>query len=208
MASATVVVPPGEAGAVTLAARGEGIIDGRVVTRGTGAPVAGARCSAIPRAGRELGNFYSVPDSGVVSDEDGRFTLDPAPTGEIAIHCGGSAATTSGLQVASLQAGQRVPAQVEVVARGEHEGTIAAMLSPIELRVIAVTPGGPADRAGIALGDQVVAVDGQPVAGLGPDAVLTLIGNRPAGETARVTIRRNGQSRTLAVTVEASGTRD
>jgi hypothetical protein len=208
LASETVVVRPGENGTVTLAARGRGIIDGRVTVRGTGAPVAGTRCSAIPRAGRQLGNFYSTPDSGVVSDEDGRFILDPAPTGEIAIHCSGTDATTSGLRVAALQPGERARAQLEVVARGEHEGTIAALLSPIELRVIAVTPGGPADRAGIALGDQVVAVDGQTVTGLGPDAVLTLIGNRPAGETARVAIQRGGQKRTLTITVEAAGTRD
>lgn len=208
MASATVVVRPGEAGAVTLAARGQGIIDGRVIAHGSGAPVAGVRCGAIPRAGRELGNFYSVPDAGVVSDADGRFILDPAPAGEVAIHCGSSAATTSGLQVASLQPGQRVPAQVEVVARGEHEGTIAALISPIDQRVIAVTPGGPADRAGILLGDQVVAVDGQAVDGLAPDAVLTLIGDRPVGETARVAIQRGGQKLSFAVTVEAAGTRD
>ncbi len=208
MASATVVVRPGETGTVTLAARGRGIIDGRVIVRGTGAPVAGARCSAIPRAGSDRGNFYSTPDGGVVSDEEGRFTLDPAPTGEIAIHCSGTAATTGGLRVAALQPGERAPAQLEVVARGEHEGTIAALLSPIDLRFIAVTPGGPADRAGIALGDQVVAGDGEAVVGLGPDAVLTLIGDRPAGETARVAIQRAGQQRTLAVTVEASGARD
>ena len=94
------------------------------------------------------------------------------------------------------------------MARGEHEGTIAALISPIDQRVIAVTPGGPADRAGILLGDQVVAVDGQAVDGLAPDAVLTLIGDRPVGETARVAIQRGGQKLSFAVTVEAAGTRD
>jgi serine protease Do len=63
----------------------------------------------------------------------------------------------------------------------------------------AVTPGGPADRAGIQQGDVVVAVNGQPVT---PDQSLAyLVSQQAVGSRVPITIIRDGQRRTVTVTL-------
>jgi serine protease Do len=63
----------------------------------------------------------------------------------------------------------------------------------------AVTPGGPAARAGIQQGDVVVAVNGQPVT---PDQSLAyLVSQQPVGSRVPITLVREGQRRTVTVTV-------
>ena len=62
-----------------------------------------------------------------------------------------------------------------------------------------VSPGGPAARAGIQQGDVVVAVNGQPVT---PDQSLAyLVSQQPVGAKVPVTVVREGQRRTVTVTV-------
>ncbi|HEY0311517.1 MAG TPA: Do family serine endopeptidase [Allosphingosinicella sp.] len=62
-----------------------------------------------------------------------------------------------------------------------------------------VSPGGPAARAGIQQGDVVVAVNGQPVT---PDQSLAyLVSQQPVGARVPVTVVREGQRRTVTVTV-------
>jgi serine protease Do len=63
----------------------------------------------------------------------------------------------------------------------------------------AVTPGGPAARAGIQQGDVVVAVNNQPVT---PDQSLAyLVSQQPVGARVPITVVREGQRRTVTVTV-------
>lgn len=73
-----------------------------------------------------------------------------------------------------------------------------------------VSPGGPADRAGLRgttqgrsgqLGDVIMALDGEPV-DTGDD-LLRLLGRHKAGEQVRVEILRDGQIREVIVTLEA-----
>jgi serine protease Do len=62
-----------------------------------------------------------------------------------------------------------------------------------------VTPGGPAARAGIQQGDVVVAVNGQAVS---PDQTLAyLVSQQPVGSRVPITVVRNGERRTVTVTV-------
>jgi len=68
------------------------------------------------------------------------------------------------------------------------------------VRVASVEPGSPAARAGLAVGDLIVALDGQPVAGI-DDLHRLLIGER-AGKPVPVTVLRGGASRVLSVTPE------
>jgi putative serine protease PepD len=63
----------------------------------------------------------------------------------------------------------------------------------------AVTPGGPAERAGLQPGDRVVAVDGQTVA-TPEEFVVVIRSNRP-GETVTLTVVRDGQRLTVPVTL-------
>ena len=66
-------------------------------------------------------------------------------------------------------------------------------------RVLAVSPGGPAQKAGLQTGDIIVAVDGQPTAG--SDAVIAAIRTHQPGQTVQVTVERNGARKTVTATL-------
>ncbi len=66
----------------------------------------------------------------------------------------------------------------------------------------AVTPGGPADKAGIKPGDVITALDGRPMT----TALELIVGIRAqaVGDTVSLTVRRDGKDTEIAVTLEAS----
>ena len=67
------------------------------------------------------------------------------------------------------------------------------------LLVVAVTAGGPADAAGVLLGDVLIEVDGRPVSA--PEELLDLLSADRIGRTARATVLRGGASQELTITV-------
>ncbi len=66
------------------------------------------------------------------------------------------------------------------------------------LVVESVAPGSPAEKAGIATGDELLALDGQPVKETVD--VLFRVGEKREGDTAQVTIRRGAEEKTLDLT--------
>jgi putative serine protease PepD len=66
-------------------------------------------------------------------------------------------------------------------------------------RVQAVSPGGPADDAGIEVGDIIVQVGDQPTAG--SDAVIAAIRTHQPGDRVPVTVLRDGERKTVTVTL-------
>ena len=66
-------------------------------------------------------------------------------------------------------------------------------------RVQNVTSGGPAQQAGIKVGDVIVAVGGQPTAGA--DAVIAQIRTHQPGDKVAVTVERSGVRKTVTVTL-------
>jgi len=72
---------------------------------------------------------------------------------------------------------------------------------PRGLRVDAVTPGGPAERAGIRHGDVVVSVDGKPLAQGGDDALSWPLRDLKVDQQVRLTLVRDGKN--IDVTVKA-----
>ena len=60
-----------------------------------------------------------------------------------------------------------------------------------------VTPGGPAEAAGIQAGDVIVAIDGRPITA--PDELIVAIRARAPGETVTLTIREDSGDRDVAV---------
>ena len=60
-----------------------------------------------------------------------------------------------------------------------------------------VTAGSPADAAGLAVGDVIAAVGGQPVAGLGD--LVTALGGQRVGASVDVQIERRGRTQTVKV---------
>jgi len=90
-----------------------------------------------------------------------------------------------------LEAGQQVRRPFLGVTTGPAAGDRGAA-------VVSVTQGGPAERAGLAPGgDVIVGVDGRPVRG--PDDVLAAIADRRPGDTVRVVVESDGDRRTVSV---------
>jgi peroxiredoxin len=69
------------------------------------------------------------------------------------------------------------------------------------VRVKQAVEGTPAARAGIAAGDEVVAIDGAAVAD--PTELIAKIGERGVGQTVKLTVARGGKERTLDLALEA-----
>jgi membrane-associated protease RseP (regulator of RpoE activity) len=89
------------------------------------------------------------------------------------------------------------------IAQHENDGMIGISGGETEAgyKVASVLPGGPGANAGILPGDVIVALDGAPTKG--PDAAeaLMLVTHKKEGETVKVTYVRNGETRTVSVTV-------
>jgi putative serine protease PepD len=65
--------------------------------------------------------------------------------------------------------------------------------------VVQLVSGGPAQKAGISVGDLIVSFDGKPVSGA--DALSGLVQLKQPGDTVQVVVERNGSSRTVSVTL-------
>ncbi|MBV9485028.1 MAG: PDZ domain-containing protein, partial [Frankiaceae bacterium] len=70
--------------------------------------------------------------------------------------------------------------------------------------VHSVTPGGPADKAGIKEGDVITAIDGAQTEGA--DAVIAAIRSHQPGQRVSVTYERSGGSHTVTATLVAAST--
>jgi putative serine protease PepD len=66
-------------------------------------------------------------------------------------------------------------------------------------QVVELVAGGPAQRAGLAVGDLIVTFDGKPVSNA--DGLSGLVQARQPGDTVQVVVERNGSSRTISVTL-------
>jgi putative serine protease PepD len=65
--------------------------------------------------------------------------------------------------------------------------------------VVELVGGGPAERAGLAVGDLIVSFDGKPVGSA--DSLSALVQTRQPGDSVQVVVERNGSSRTISVTL-------
>jgi serine protease Do len=109
--------------------------------------------------------------------------------------------------VEQLRRGQRVQRGYIGVALQDLDESLAAALNIERNRgelIRSVTPGGPADRAGIRQGDVVLSVAGQPVT---PDQTLAYLVSRQAiGSRIPMELIRNGQRQTVNVAVASRPT--
>ncbi|MCU1281534.1 MAG: hypothetical protein JWM53_5080 [bacterium] len=193
----SVEVAPGQTANVTLQSRGSTTIRGRVVDWSSGAPAVGMRC--MPGLRTSTAWPMWIGSITAFSDENGAFVLEGAPTGDVSVMCSPSAAYwTNGKADLTLNGGQDATCEVLVV-KSNPDAPIAQTGAEIEpavtpLRFNLVAPHGPADRAGIRVGDVVLTVDGASVAKLTPWGVMVLIGERPAGATVHLGLSRGAQT--------------
>jgi S1-C subfamily serine protease len=69
----------------------------------------------------------------------------------------------------------------------------------VGLMVVSAEPGGPADRAGVMIGDVLIAVGDRPVAD--PNEIMTLLGGDQIGKTLATRIIRAGEPKSVDITI-------
>jgi carboxyl-terminal processing protease len=69
------------------------------------------------------------------------------------------------------------------------------------LTITATIPGYPAEKAGLQIGDQIIAVDGQDMTGINPDLVRMTKVMGPAGTDVKLTIKRTGVTDPIQITI-------
>ncbi|KRV48095.1 protease [Wenjunlia vitaminophila] len=98
-----------------------------------------------------------------------------------------------------IESGEPVYAQLGVLRNDEYEGK-GAQIAPRDMgNVPAVTPNGPADKAGLKPGDVITKLNDQLIEG-GPQLVSEIWTHRP-GDEVTVTYKRDGQEHTTTVTL-------
>jgi RNA polymerase sigma factor (sigma-70 family) len=173
-ASAEVTLAPGARAAVRLAAGDTRRVTGRLVTIGSGAPVAGTWCAAVAATGdvRPPGIDIAIP-ARATTDASGQFAIEHAPAGETLVICGARPGVSSGAARIAAAADE---ATIEVApvphgVPGSYGFTLDT--TRILAAVDVVYPG--AGAAGLQRGDRIVEVGGRDVSTTYVDAVHWLI---------------------------------
>jgi hypothetical protein len=182
-----------------------GVADGSA-TLPTGATVEGRVRDAdgAPVPGASVSMFSGGGDDEAFTDADGRFRLDRVAPGRRSLSVEATG-FTGRQETLELAPGERRTVEVTLsplagAARAVEFAGIGATLSIEEQRVLlgALVAGGPAEGAGLAPGDELVAVDGTPCAGRTLRAVTEDI-RGVAGTTVRLDVRRGAETFTLDV---------
>jgi C-terminal processing protease CtpA/Prc len=164
-------------------------------------PIAGARCSTATRQGGDIGVVYNSPDDTVITDARGEARMDTS-AGDIVVMCRAPQFARA-VKSTTAPAGQTTAVDVSMVHDGQSNGSIDAQFEFLGKHVVALTKGGQAERAGMQVGDEVVAVDGASVVELDTDSMSALITQRPGGTAVALGIVRGGQAKTISVIVRA-----
>jgi hypothetical protein len=193
-------------------------VRGTAVWLDTGKPIAGLMVFVRPK-GAASNMFFGDEDDGDrknVTDADGRFELSSAPAGRVSI----SMFSRDGMQIGGPGFAQ-VPATLTAdtvndvppikVPRLRVQGGLTGDLgfntadnapgidpADAKLAVSVVRPGGPAARAQLAPGDEIISVDGYDVVGANVYLYWTLA-SVPEGTTVKLGLRRGAE---LSITAE------
>jgi len=189
------VAPPERPTPVAIVLPAGGTLTGLVRAAG-GGPIEGARITVEGGLGE---GSTAVPFSAsATSAADGRFVLRglaPGRRSVAASAAGHHGAIIGGLEIADGATIGPIEIALRPLAEGEQPTVelvgIGAALSAIDdaLQINQIVPGGGAQAAGLAVGDQIVSIDGRPVVALGfEDAIQAIRG--PIGTTVRIGLRR------------------
>jgi len=155
----------------------------------------------IPRQGSSWGPIYVMDDMDVVSDAAGHFTVSGS-AGDVLVACR-LAGTLDGARVnafVTLQADRTTEVLLKAV-KPAPAGSIDARIQMADRAIVLVEANGAAAKAGLQVGDQVIAVDGISVTDLDGMSTMQVITQRPPGSAAVLTVQRGEATRTLSVVV-------
>lgn len=188
-----VTLKEGERTTITMHSRGMGKILGRVRDHETGQPVPNLICHPVLADGDSPGITNWDEASAPTSDQDGLVVVDPAPAGHVALGCLGDDVQSGSYGFVDVAAGKTVELTMEVVRRtqgsiGDPGLEFAALPTVIRLEAA-----GAAAKAGLLVGDRVIAIDGKPLGVVDGDGAFTLIANRGRGASVVVSADRGGQ---------------
>jgi protocatechuate 3,4-dioxygenase beta subunit len=183
-------------------------VRGRIVALDTGKPLPGMQVSASAASqSRQFMLMGGAGDRRNVTDADGRFEIDDAPAGKVALLAFSQDWTTAQYRWvrgrADLRAGEvnEIPAlkcprsRVKPPARGGDLGYELKQSEPdpndppVVHTVAVVRPEGPAAASGLKAGDVIVSVDGQDVTGPN-DHLLYGLTEVPRGTTIKLGLAR------------------
>lgn len=193
-----VVVPehPGVAEVELRLGQG-GRVSGRVTDRTTGEPLPGARI-ALEGDGGAPPSLLD-PGASALAGADGTFLLTGVPPRTVSLHVaadGHHARIVTGIEVPDGGLAGPVEVKLTPVADGEEPrvelagiGAALGRRGRTALRITSVLPGGGAAEAGLAAGDEILAVEGRPIAELGLAGAVDLI-RGPEDTRVRLTVRR------------------
>jgi hypothetical protein len=191
----TVTVAPGATAHVTLHGHALGAIVGTVVNATAHAPLAGLRCWGNPSS--------SGLGEDVVTDATGTYRIDRVSPGRRAVTCmNGSSSAYGEIEVA---AGQTARLDLTARAHVAHGGYLGMTIDNTagDVVVKSVDPGGPAARAGLAVGDLVLQIDDQAIDQFGRFGVQSTLESRAAGSTVKLKIERAEKELVVVLTIEA-----
>src|SRR3989475_7883 len=202
-----------DAGDIAPAARGS--LRGRVFDARTGAPVVAFAIALWRRDGIALAGRRAVAPNLPVAPlspeaetgADGRFTLEQVPPDAMSLHAQKEGYLTRLVTLGPLpEEGDYPPIAIGLTPRASGDDAsveltgIGAVLAARRewLAVVDVVPGGGATDAGLLPGDQILAIDGTPVARLGYERAIGVI-RGPEGTTVLLRVRRDGRGSDVVV---------
>jgi protocatechuate 3,4-dioxygenase beta subunit len=185
---------------VALTFRGTGTISGVVTDGTTRTPAKGARCLL----------YRQVRRSASFTDDQGRFTIDPAPVGETRVTCLAPDGTLIGHSSVTVVANGQASVAVTLEPRRDPplRGTIGATFTgtPRGPQVATVVDGGPAARAGIRVDDLVTSIDrldSVPLVHVDGKIMNMVFGRMEPGTVVKLELKRGSETLEVSVTVAA-----
>jgi hypothetical protein len=198
--SATIALTAGGTANIVLRPRPTGTIVGTLVDGQTSAPLAHAYCATRPEpSGDDAGGFRSAR-----TGADGSFRMERVSTGDVTISCYANTVLANG--EAHVVADQAVRLDLVASADDTQRGYVGVMFEDQlgELMVQSVVPGGPADRAGLVVGDIVVKMDGESTSGLGARNFNDSYAPWRVGTPVMLTVERGDAEMTVQLVPEAA----
>lgn len=199
-------VVSGQVANVTLTAHALGMVAGRVTEFDTDTPVAGMSCRATLSVDGAMSALPQGDSRVAVTDADGAFQV-AAPIGRARVLC--AYASTDAMSVAGTDV-DVVAGSIETVALfsvhatyGSSPGYAGFGVTPLvlPLTVQQIAADGPAQTAGLEVGDVITSIDGVSTQGMLPQGLTTAVRDHAPASTLTIGVVRAGVSRTIDVAV-------